>query len=632
MFVSLLATKLYIPPARPNAIARSHLINKLLSGLDHPGSFTLVSGPAGFGKTTLVSKFVSQLQRPVAWVSLDEGDNDAVQFWTYLITACQLVWEDIGGSALELFNSQQELPPDTAPSILINDLTADDRQIVLVLDDYHTIQTRSIHAGMQFLLDHLPPNLHLIVATRTDPPWPLARMRASNQLVEIRTQDLRFSVNETLEFLNRTMGLKVSPEDAASLEERTEGWAAGLQLAALSLQGRSDTPAFVKAFSGSDLYVADYLVEEVLQRQPPDIRKFLLQTSLLKRMNAGLCEAVTGCQDGQTILQAIRHDNAFIIPLDSQGHWFRYHHLFAELLQSHLNEAFSKDEIAALHLHAATWFEKNQYYVEAVQHAFAAKNYEKAASLVDQYGQEMFFSEQHSILIHWLEALPGEYAQSHPRLEIYRLLIDLLQGKLDMFEQTLIEKEKLIQSLPKSPENNRLRRRALVYLALFYAFQNTAKAIQIAEDVLAEIPEADLHTRAYLYSAFYRGFGMDGDIEKSAAAYRESFRLAEITGQYEMISNTTKIRTFDLCQYGRLDEAAEYCQRIVDAGAQRKSKVFFPAGPAYVGLAGIHLERNDLDKAEEYLAIGLDLCQRGALYGLFTGHVQKVRLLQAKGE
>jgi LuxR family maltose regulon positive regulatory protein len=208
----------------------------------------------------------------------------------------------------------------------------------------------------------------------------------------------------------------------------------------------------------------------------------------------------------------------------------------------------------------------------------------------------------------------------------------LLQGTLDMYEQTLIEKESLIKSLPQTPENARLRRRALVHLSLFYAFQNTSKAIQIAEDTLAETPESDLQMRAYIYSSLYRGYGMEGNIERSAAAYRESFRLAEITGQYEMISNSTKIRTFDLCQYGRLDEAADYCQRIISAGARRKSKVFYPAGPCYVGLGGIHLERNELAKAEEYITRGLEMCQQGAMYGLFTGHVQMMRLLQAEGK
>ncbi len=632
MAVSLLSTKLYIHPTRAKVIERPRLTEKLISGLDCSGSFALLSGPAGFGKTTLLSDFVTQLQRPVAWVSLDEGDNDFAQFWTYLVKACQSVLEGVGEAALELLNTPQSLPDETIPTILINDFVTQTDTVVLVLDDYHEIQNQAIHASLLFLLEHLPDNLYIVISTRTDPPWPLARYRARNQLIEVRAQDLRFSIVEATEFLNRTMDLDLAAEDVAALEERTEGWVAGLQLAALSMQGREDISTFVKAFTGSHVYVAEYLVEEVLQRQPEDIQTFLLQTSLLKRMNAGLCEAVTGYQDGQVILQSLHRENIFVIPLDNESRWFRYHHLFAELLQSYLKQTHSQEQVSELHIRAATWFERNHFLVEAVHHAFVAANFEKAASLIDQYGQTMFFSEQYNILKNWLDKLPTQYYRSYQRLEIYRLLIDLLEGTLDMYEQTLIEKEKLIKALPQSPENDRLRRRALVNLSLFFAFQNTSKAIQIAEETLAEIPEDDLQMRAYLYSSFYRAYGMEGDIDKSAAAYRESFRLAEITGQYEMISNTTKIRTFDLCQYGRLDEAAEYCQRIIDAGSKRGSKVFYPAGPCYVGLAGIHIERNELEKAEEYLALGLKLCQQGAMYGLFTGHVQKVRFLQAKGE
>jgi len=629
---SLLSTKLFIPPVRENIVQRSHLTEKLLYGIDMPGRFTLLSGPAGFGKTTLLSDFASQIQRPVAWVSLDEGDNDASRFWTYLINACQSILDGFGEVALELLDSPQSLPDETIPTILINDFVTYSGQVVLILDDYHEIQAPAIHSSLQYLLEHLPDNLFIVISTRIDPPWQLARFRARNQLIEIRAQDLRFNMEEATDFLNRTMNLDLSTGDVAALEKRTEGWIAGLQLAALSMQRRDDISAFVKAFTGSNVYVAEYLVEEVLQRQSEEIQRFLVQTSLLKRMNARLSEAVTDCPGGQIILQELHRENIFVVPLDSEGEWFRYHHLFADLLQSRLKQTYSKEQIARLHTRAAIWLERHQFITEAVPHALAAENYELAASYVDQYGQGMFFSERYNILRSWLDALPGEYFELYPRLAIYRLLMDLLEGRLDMFEQTLIEKEKLIKALPKSPENDRLRRRALVNLSLFFAFQNTSKAIQIAEETLAEIPEDDLQMKAYLYSSFYRAYGMEGDIDKSAAAYRESFRLAEITGQYEMISNTTKIRTFDLCQYGRLDEAAEYCQRIIDAGSKRGSTVFYPAGPCYVGLAGIYLEQNNLQKAEELLTLGLKLCQQGAMYGLFTSHVQKVRLLQAKGE
>jgi LuxR family maltose regulon positive regulatory protein len=632
MSISLLATKLYVPPARANAIERPHLMEKLLSGVDCLGSFALLSGSAGFGKTTLLSNFVTQLSRPVAWVSLDEGDNDYPRFWTYLITACQSVLSDVGESALELLNTNQPLPEDTIPTILINDFVTQTGSVVLVLDDYHEIQSPSIHASLQYLLEHLPDNLYIVISTRIDPPWPLARYRARNQLIEIRAQSLRFSIEEATEFLDRTMGLNLSAEDVAALEERTEGWIAGLQLAALSMQGRDDVSAFVKAFTGSHVYVAEYLVEEVLQRQPEDIQTFLLRTSLLKRMNAGLCEAVTKCQGGQAILQSLHQENIFVIPLDNENKWFRYHHLFADLLHARLRQKLSAEEIATLHLRAANWYESNGFALEAVSHAFAARDFERVASLLDHAGQSMIFTDQYTALRNWLDALPNEIFRRHPRLEIYRVLIDLSLGKIDMFEQTLLEKEKLIKALPHSPENDRLRLEAMVYLSAFMAHQNTSRAIQMAQEALEEISDEDQRLKASLFSTLYRAYGMEGDIEKSAPAYRECLRLAQAAGMYGMASNTTMVRAFDLCQYGKLDEAARYCQLIIDTCIQSKQKAFYPAGPSYIGLAGIHLERNELDKAEEHLKHGLELCRQGAMYGLYTGYIQKARLHQAKGE
>lgn len=630
MTSSILTTKLFIPPLRQDLLPRTHLIQKLEESTGYP--LTLISASAGSGKTTALSEWVARNNHLVAWLSLDQDDNDPVQFLTYIIFSLRKIEADFGEDLLEILDSGQTESEESCLTKIINGLVEFPAESFLVFDDYHTIHNPKVHELVAFFIDHLPPQMHLIFASRVDPPWALARYRARNQLYEIRGQDLRFSTEEILEFLDRTAGLSLSLEDVSALEERTEGWVAGLQLAALSMQGHSDIPKFVKDFTGSHVFVAEYLIEEILHQQPENIESFLLRTSILDRLHAGLCEAVAACDDGKEIIDILHRANIFIIPLDHEGQWFRYHHLFADLLQSRLRQAYTQEQIAEFHARASDWFEGRDYIVEAVHHAFAARHYEKAAHLVDTHGQKMFFAERYIILRNWLDALPTDYFETHPRLEIYKLLIDLLDGTLDMFEQTLAEKEKRIKALPSSPDNDRLRRRALVNLAMFYAFQNTAKAIQVAEDTLAEIPEDDLHMRAYLFSTFYRAYGMEGDVDKASTAYRESFRLAEVTGQYEMISNTTKIRTYDLCQYGKLDEAAEYCQRIIDFGKQQKLKVFYPAGPCYVGLAGIHLERNQIGEAEEALTLGLKLCHEGAKYGLFTGYVQKIRLLQAKGQ
>ncbi|UCC88402.1 MAG: AAA family ATPase [Anaerolineales bacterium] len=650
MSISLLSTKLYIPPAREHAIARPHLIQKLSSGVARPGSFTLVSGPAGFGKTSLLSEFVTRLQQPAAWVSLDEGDNDPIRFWTYLITACQSIQEEVGQAALELLSTPQPVPEDTVPTILINDLTRLDRSLVLVLDDYHEIQNPSIHAGLLFLLDHLPHNLHLMVSTRSDPPWPLARYRARNQLAEVRARDLRFSFEEALEFLNRTMGLNLSAQEVTALEERTEGWAAGLQLAALSMQGRSDIPAFVKAFTGSHLYVAEYLVEEVIQRQPQDVQSFLLQTSILKRMNPELCEAVTDCQDGQAILQYLHHANIFVVSLDNEGNWFRYHHLFADLLHARLRQSLPAEAIPALHRRASVWYERNGFTPEAVTHALAAKDFERVADLVEQAAHTLVFTGQVNVLRDWLEALPEASFHAHPHLTFYLFWIDILQGRADLSERATQEKQDLLKALPPSPENDRLRGELMAVECRAMALSGrTSRGIHLAQQALAYLPLDDPASRARANSALAIAHDLEGRAEEAAPAYQECFSQAMTAGDYRLAAHTTMVKGLVQCHYGRLHHAARTFQTIIDMGDRvdiasgdeagaalvknaRANRLFFPAGQGHIGLGCIHLEWNDLKAAENHLKQGMELCRRGGLDGIFIGRRLMSRLRQAHGD
>jgi len=413
-----LSTKLHIPHPRSNRVARPRLVEKLLASVRQSCSFVLVSGPAGFGKTTLLSDFVVTLQNPVAWVSLDGEDNDPVQFWTYTIAALQSTGVQVGNSALKLLQGSQPLPDEAIPTLLINDLTNNTEEPVLILDDYHVIQNALIHEGMAFLLDHLPANLHPIISTRVDPAWPLARFRARGQLVEIRSADLRFTVEETDAFLNQVMHLSLSTENIAVLESRTEGWIASLQLAAISMQERKDIKGFIQSFTGSHVFVAEYLMDEVLGNLSNDITRFLLQTSILERMNADVCRAISEQKESQAILKNLYQANLFVIPLDDEGQWFRYHRLFADLLRARLQQNLSAGEINSLHRRAATWYEEAGMVNDAMQHLLAAADYEQAVILLEKIAPQMILKAYFKTVEDWLHVIPSQYIWESARLNM----------------------------------------------------------------------------------------------------------------------------------------------------------------------------------------------------------------------
>ena len=533
---------------------------------------------------------------------------------------------------------------------MINDLAAQDQSIVLVLDDFHTIRNPSIHAGIQFLLEHLPHNLHIILSTRTDPPYPLARFRARDQLIEIRTRDLRFNRGEAAQFLTQTMGLNLAVEDVAALEERTEGWAAGLQLAALSMRGRSDIHAFIEAFTGSHLYVAEYLMEEVLRQQSEVARSFLLKTSILLRITSELCEAVTGCEDGQAILQALHKTNAFLIPLDNEGRWFRYHHLFSDLLRARLPQICTKDEIAALHRRASIWYERNGDTIEAVNHALAAEDFEKVTNLVKQAAHTLIFTGQVNILREWLDVLPESSIHAHSHLIFYRFWIDLLQRKADLSDQIIKEMEDLQQTMPPSPENKRLQGELMAVLCRAMVLSGrTSSTIRLAREALDHLPSEDLASRARANSALAVALDLEDHTEEASRAYQECLSQSFAVGDYLLASHTLMAKGLIQYRSGQLQKAAKTYQKVshlkdrIDATpfemaeaastqANITTKVYFPAGQGYIGLASIYLERNDLKTAENYLRKGLDLCLRGGLDGGFFGRILMSRLRQARGD
>jgi LuxR family maltose regulon positive regulatory protein len=411
----ILATKLYIPQPRTDLVQRTHLIDRLNSGIKH--KLTLISAPAGFGKTTLLVDWISQSEISVAWLSLDKGDSDSVYFINYLVAALKKIDANIGKTTLPMLHSPQRPATELVLMNLIKEIADFANNFVLVFDDYHLIDAKDIHAMVECLLDYLPANMCLIISTRVDPPLPLARLRVSNQLAELRAIDLSFSINETALFFNKIMNLEISGNDISVLESRTEGWIAGLQLAGLSMKSCEDIPSFIKTFAGDDRYVVGYLVEEVLNRQPAQIQEFLLKTSILNRLSAPLCDFVINETGSQTILDTLENINLFIIPLDNKRRWYRYHHLFAELLQQRLYQR-EKNSVAELHSRASIWYEQNKFGDDAVEHALAAKDFEQAVSLIEEQADTIWERGEHTKFKRWLEELPAELVFSKPILSI----------------------------------------------------------------------------------------------------------------------------------------------------------------------------------------------------------------------
>ncbi|MBN2007253.1 MAG: hypothetical protein JXA21_28135 [Anaerolineae bacterium] len=603
-----LVTKLYLPPPRPDLVSRTRLIARLDEGLRLGHRLTLISASAGSGKTTLVSAWLtgkSATTTPpvVAWLSLDEDDNDPARFWAYVVAALQTACPPLGHTVLPMLRGSQ---PPSARSILmplINEVSALSEPVILVLDDYHLIADRAIHAGVAFLLDHLPQPLHLLIATRADPPLPVARLRARGQLTELGAADLRFTHVETAMFLNGVMGLSLRPEDIAALDARTEGWAAGLNLAALSLQGRQDAHTFVEAFTASHHYILDYLIEEVLSCQPEPVQHFLLQTSILDRLCAPLCDSLTGAQDGMEMLERLRRDNLFTIPLDDERRWYRYHPLFGDLLRTRLKQAAPFDRVSALHRRAARWHEENGLIEQAVKHARAAGDFECIAGIAERAAEAAFLDARLTTLLRWVAALPEETQRVHPRLQIYRAWALFMNGHLKAAQQAFADGRRMLAALPQSPEDDALRR----------ALTRLLDTIEmIAQGFLAAVD--DKIEEAIHGCSRARAMALEDGHDLLAAQATEGLALAQYHG-------------------GRLRASAQSCRRAIDLAARHDAAQAPLAAAGYVELAGIYIEWNDLETAAALLDKALALCREwGAIQTLGEAHAARSRLLQAGGD
>src|SRR6266566_3585116 len=487
---SLLATKLHVPRLRAQFIRRSHLVERLQQGMER--ALTLVSAPAGFGKTTLVAQWLAESSTPVAWLSLEPEDNDPVRFLSYLIAALQRLDPHVGTAVLPLLHAPRPAPPERVMALVINELIAGAaRDFALVLDDYHVISAEAIHRALIFLLGHLPSHMHLIIATRADPSLLLAGLRARGQLAEVRAADLRFATDEVSDFLREVMELDLEAWAIAALERRTEGWVVGLQLAALSLQGGIDVATFLAAFTGSHRFVLDYLSEEVLSRQPAAVQTFLLHTSILERLSGTLCDAVTGLEGSQAMLEALDRANLFVVPLDEERGWYRYHHLFAEVLKSRLQQAEST-LVAELHRRASAWYEQHEMFAEAIQHALAAPDLERAARLIEDHGISFALQGQTHTMLGWLNALPEAVIRRHARLGLYSAVMLLFTNQVEAAETRLHDLEQGLQvTVPNDQERVIRGQIAIIRANLLRSYGDLALALAFARQALELLPETD---------------------------------------------------------------------------------------------------------------------------------------------
>ncbi len=649
----LLSTKLHIPPARPGLVARPRLMERLDVGLC--GKLTLISAPAGFGKTTLLSAWIERRmsaaagEPAVAWLSLDEQDNDPARFLAYLVAALQALRAGLGEAALAALQAPQPPPSGAMLTILINEVAAlpaprdsGERPYILVLDDYHLITTQAIHDGLAFLLDHLPPNLHLVIATRADPPLPVARLRGQGQLAELRQADLRFSTDEAAAFLNTRLGLHLAAEEIAALQARTEGWIAGLQMASLVLQGqprhgRQDASGFIHALTGSDRYILDYLVEEVLQRQAESVQAFLLQTCILDRLSGPLCDAILQDREpadrlvgpearppagSQGVLDYLERNNLFVVPLDHERRWYRYYRLFADLLRQRLQRAHPGLE-PMLHGLASAWCERNGLLGEAIDHALAAKDWERATRLVEQAAEATLMRSEVATLLGWVDALPDEAVRARPTLCVYQAWALLLAGRpLNAVESLLGEAARGDAAHQAAPV------RAL--LALYS--DEMPRAVELARQALEQLPEDSLFLRNLATWVLGLSHVLQGDLDSGAHTLDQvaatSHRSGDVMMAVMVLCHIAELRM----SQGKLYQARDTYHQALEWAADEQARPLPIASAALWGLGELSYQWNDLAAAARYLTQGLELAAGWGEVGAMDGYLSLAHVRQAEGD
>ncbi len=657
---TLLQTKLFVPPLRPNLVSRLQLIESLNQGLHLGRKLTLISAPAGFGKTTLVSEWVQELgglDPPVAiaWLSLDESDNDLARFLSYVIAALKQVIgteNTIGQGALSMLQSPQPPPAEPVLTSLLNDLTNISGRIILILDDFHLIDSSPVDEAVAFLLEYLPPQIHLVIVTRIDPNLALARLRARGQLTELRASDLRFTASEVTEFLNREMGLDLSADDIVTLESRTEGWIAGLQLAALalrgaiSLRGHQDATGFIKSFSGSHHFVLDYLIEEVLEQQPENVQQFLLKTSILNRLTGSLCDTLTGDGDGQMTLEMLDHANLFIIPLDGERRWYRYHHLFTDLLRQRLAQT-RPDWAQKLHRQASKWYEGNEFAGEAIEHALLAEDFERAAELIEGLVDHVLHFGEHTKLRRWLAEIPLEVIYTKPYLCILHAGNLFISGQIEKAERYIQRAEQALELSPAAgsdaglvdadqrPDRDKMKLRGRMstirsYLVAYHGDEEAA--IRYARQALEALPKSDFTWRSSAFDSLGTAYNAT-DVVAAYQARREAVVASKAAGNAYMILFASLRLVVTQRDLGRLEQAVEICRQQLEEANDNGLSQTALVGWLFTLWAEILAEKNELDSALRLVNKGVALTGRGNDVTLLgSGYLCLMRVLFSRGE
>ena len=643
MLEDLFATKLHIPRSGRELVPRPRIMECLDNALR--GKLTIVSAPAGYGKTTALTNWIDHSQAQTAWLSIDEADNDLDRFLFYIIAALQRVFEGIGIDVQAALSESQAAPIETLLTRLVNEVEAvmgeEERrsQFVLVLDDYNLITTQAVHDALNFLLAHLPTSMHLVVAGRSDPPVPISRLRVQGEVTEIRTPEMRFTKNEVAAFLNDLMGLNLSSEDIAALETRTEGWIASLQLAALSMQGREDRQAFVADFSGSHRYVIDYLIDEVMSIQPEDLQAFLCQTSILDRFCAPLCDSALEITTSRQILSKLEGANLFLIPLDDERNWYRYHHLFADFLEQRLYER-EPERIPELHLRASQWYEDEGLIDEAIQYALKAEDYECATRLVDQIAADLVVRRESNKLLKLVNQLPHNLCQDYPMLCIWHAWALLFLGQLEAVEPVLQCAE---ANQGKAPGNPRPGYATTVRAYLVNQRGDFNKAISLSEKALEQMSDASPDRITLIFQgAAIIWLGVNhrhlGDLDQARRLFIEAASLNKKAGNiYAALASLEQLADLATIQ-GQLHQAMEIYGRGLelarkwsDEGGKNRGTSLAASG-VHLGLGTILYQWNDLAGAEPHIRLSLELHEFGEVWGRTHSYRMLGYLKQAEGD